>query len=195
MNLGPIKIKRKDGSESFSKLDNVLNFKTIDFWKWSASDLLSNATRGILAEYIVAKDLGVSNGVRNEWDAFDLKTKSGLRIEVKSSAYLQSWHQEKYSNIIFSIKPSRAWDYETNKFEVNSLRQNDFYVFCLLHHKDKETVDPLNLDQWTFYVISTQKLNHELGDQKSLSLSRLLKLNPAECMFGDISKKITNLKK
>ena len=36
-----------------------VNYKVIDFWKWSVSDLVSNATRGRLAEFIVAKALKI----------------------------------------------------------------------------------------------------------------------------------------
>jgi len=43
-----------------------------------------------LAEYLVATVLGLNQGVRNEWDAYDLETEAGLKIEVKSAAYIQS---------------------------------------------------------------------------------------------------------
>jgi len=74
----------------------------MDFWKLSVSDLLSNTTRGTLAEFIVAMamDIDLSN-FREEWDAYDLETKNGIKIEVKTSAYLQSWFQKNYSKIIF----------------------------------------------------------------------------------------------
>ena len=74
-------------------------------------DLTGNATRGRLAEYIVARALGISTGgVRDEWAACDLCTTAGVQIEVKSAAYLQSWQQTKPSTISFSIKKSRPWD-------------------------------------------------------------------------------------
>jgi hypothetical protein len=50
----------------------------------TASDLVSNSTRGVLAEFIVARALGLDTGVRTEWQAFDLETASGKKIEVKS---------------------------------------------------------------------------------------------------------------
>ena len=42
---------------------SLINFKgetigtVLDFWKWAYSDLLDNAQRGILAEYLVANAL------------------------------------------------------------------------------------------------------------------------------------------
>jgi hypothetical protein len=58
------------------------------------SDILTNTSRGIFAEFLVAKALGVVEGVRpTGWNDFDLSY-DGWKIEVKASAYVQSWHQE-----------------------------------------------------------------------------------------------------
>jgi len=38
-----------------------------------------------------AHALGVVATPRVEWDAVDLRTDSGIGVEVKSSAYLRSW--------------------------------------------------------------------------------------------------------
>ena len=82
--LGQLKAERKTGVEQLHQDGTGLGFNLLDFWRWSASDLVSNATRGILAEYLVARALEIpSDGIRDEWAAFDLLTASGLRIEVK----------------------------------------------------------------------------------------------------------------
>lgn len=106
-----IEVVPKKGDEEFQNTGQAINAVLIDFWRWSASDLVSNATRGILAEYLVACAIGIADGARVEWDAYDLlipKTdnRAEIRIEVKSSAYLQSWQQKKLSKIIFSIRPT-----------------------------------------------------------------------------------------
>jgi hypothetical protein len=148
-----------------------------DFWKWSSSDLLSNATRGIFAEYIVSLALGASmDGGRKEWDAFDVLTPEGLKIEVKSAAYVQSWKQKSHSKILFGIGPTKGWDAETNVYDTEIRRQADVYVFALLTCKDRETADPMNLENWEFYVLPTSVLNERLPFQKTLSLSRLASL-------------------
>ena len=159
--LGPVKLERKTGRERFVQAGRDTPFDLAGFWQWSASDLLSNAQRGILAEYIVGCDLGVTGDVRSEWDAFDL-TMADTKVEVKSAAYLQSWHQNRLSDIGFSIAPSKAWNADSNSFEETSRRQADVYVFCLLSHQDKKTVDPLDLDQWRFFVLPTSHLDQEL---------------------------------
>lgn len=192
LNLPALEVTSKQGEEAFSQSGSSLSTSVKDFWRWSCSDLMSNATRGILAEYIVACDLGVATGVRAEWDAFDLTTRSGIKVEVKSSAYLQTWYQRTYSAISFSITPTIAWDAQTGNYATEKKRQGDVYIFCLLHHKDQANVNPLDMDQWTFYVLATQLLDTELPKQQTLSLSRLLKLDPVQASYGEIDTAITS---
>lgn len=147
-----------------------------DFLQWAHSDLLCNRERGVLAEYMVGCCLNAVGHNRMEWDACDLKTDYGARIEVKSSAYLQSWRQTKRSTIRFDIAKKKAWNAETNTFLEPPNRQSDVYVFCVLAETNIELVDPLSFAQWQFFVASTNLINARLGNQKSLSLSALEKI-------------------
>jgi len=177
--LGPIPTTPKTGREKFhADKTPVEGFTLQDFWAWSASDLVSNATRGRLAEFIVAKAIGIpTDGVRAEWEAYDLMSLDGKRIEVKSAAYVQSWHQEKLSSIIFSTAKTRYWDAKTNKMEKEAKRQADVYVFAMLAHKDKPTIDPLNVSQWKFYVVSTTQLDAYKRSDVSITLKSLQDLS------------------
>ena len=147
-----------------------------DFLRWAYADLLANRERGVLAEYIVGKCLGAVSGKRTEWDAYDLKTDYGAKIEVKSSAYLQSWKQSKLSKIRFNIARKQVWNAEQDARSTRAERCSDVYVFCVLTETDPGLVNPLVVDQWQFFVASTNLINSRLGDQKSLSLSRLEQL-------------------
>ncbi len=167
----------KTGNETFTFNKDNLDFQLIDFWKWSVSDLVSNTTRGRLAEFIVAKALGINTDtVRDEWQAYDLITPDNIKIEVKSASYIQSWYQKELSKISFSIKKSRSWDADTNIQSKESKRQADAYVFALLNHTDKDTINPLNLDQWTFYILTTKEINNYPRSQHSITLKSLEKL-------------------
>jgi hypothetical protein len=158
----------------------------LEFWQWAYSDLVSNATRGVLAEFIVARALGCTGPVRDAWDATDLLTPDRIKVEVKTSAYLQSWAHEKESRICFSIRPSRAWSAETNVFEAEVRRQADVYVFCLLDHRHKPTLNPLDLAQWKFFAVSAARLNDHLPTQKTVSLKTVKSLGE-ETTFGDLA--------
>jgi hypothetical protein len=193
-NLDVIRVQRKTGQENFTVSGSPLNLKLADSWQWSQADLLSNATRGVLAEFIVASALELDIDARTEWDAYDLKTDDGLKIEIKSAAYLQSWKQRKLSTIQFGIAPTKGWNAETNEFTEEIKRHADLYIFCLLAHKDKQTVDPLNLDQWVFYLLETAKPDEKFPHQKKLGLTSLLKLNPHICTFSELKPAIEKLK-
>jgi len=191
--LPAIKTQRRTGDEEFLGSPQCAGLALGDFWRWSSSDLVSNATRGILAEFLVASALGLNQGVRNEWDAYDLKTETGIKIEVKSAAYVQSWYQRRLSNIVFSIRPTRAWDYHTNLLSKERKRQADVYVCCLLHHKDKATINPMDLSQWTFYVVSTEQLNRLCPPAQSLSLAKLEQLGPKMCHFDGLKQAVEDV--
>lgn len=47
MGLGRKLADRKTGAEVFTAGAEKLGFDLQDFWRWSASDILSNATRGV----------------------------------------------------------------------------------------------------------------------------------------------------
>src|SRR5713101_2075903 len=92
--LGQLKVTRKTGAERLHEGPIDLGVDLLDFWRWSVSDLVSNVTRGRFAEYLVARALGIAtDGVRDEWAAFDLETLTGIKVEVKSAAFIQTWHQ------------------------------------------------------------------------------------------------------
>ena len=185
-NLPALTVTRKSGDEMFHQDAAPLGFDLLDFWRWSASDLASNALRGVLAEYIVAQALGVAEVPRSEWEPFDLMGPGGAKVEIKSSAYLQTWAQRSYSKITFGIAPTRAWDADTGDYSGTIKRQSDVYVFALLAHRDQESLDPLDLAQWEFYVMATSVLDEKVPIQKTVSLKGLMDLGCRKGRFDEI---------
>ena len=180
-------LTRKSGRERFRDGLKELDFDLLSFWQWSASDLLSNATRGIVAEYLVARALDAEpEGVRDEWAAYDLRTKDGVKIEVKSAAYLQSWYQGKLSRVSFVVPKTRAWDPSTNRLDELPARQADVYVFALLVHQDKQTVQPLDVSQWVFYVLPTSVLDGRTRSQHSITMPTLCRLCERAVGYHDL---------
>jgi hypothetical protein len=187
-----LRATRKTGAEQFTRGKTGLGFTILDFWQWSASDLVGNALRGHIAEFLVARALGVDAGIRNEWEPFDVAAPSGLRIEVKSSAYLQSWKQRAESAISFDIRETLAWDAESNAFSPESerRRQADLYVFALLAHRNKATLNPLDVSQWEFYLLRAATLNQHVKKQRRISLNRLIALEAKRCAYADLQRLI-----
>ena len=188
--LEAIQSSKKTGQESFIFEGKKTNHNVLSFWQWSNSDLLGNSLRGILAEYIVASAIGVLQKPREEWEAYDLVSLEGLKIEIKSSSYLQSWEQNKFSKILFGIKPTVTWQNDGTK-RSGLKRQADLYVFCVLSHKDKDTVNPLDLSQWDFYLLKTAILNEFSLTQKTITLPSLLKLKPLIVKYAGLKQAIT----
>ena len=190
--IGGVKMQTLTGNEHFTYDGMPVGMLLNDFWAWNSSDLLNNTLRGALAEFVVASAIGLdTNECREDWTAFDLKTKSGRRIEVKCSAYLQSWNVERLSRIQFSIRPAYAWDAE-NDYSEESKRWSDLYVFCLYASKDRNE-SPLQLENWEFYVLPTYILDEKCSNQKSITLSSLLSLKPTKTTYEDLQSTVENL--
>lgn len=184
---------RRTGAECFTLGDQTLSVNLTNFWQWSSSDLVGNTARGCLAEYIVAMALGLTAGVRNDWEAYDLEF-NGWKIEVKTSAYLQSWPQQRLSRPVFSVRPARRWNPITGGMSSDVRRHADLYVFCLHHHKEQESLNPRDLTQWTFNVLPTSRLESStrFKDAKTIGLNSLLTLNASKVSFNDLGSCITD---
>ncbi len=178
MDLGPIKTAPRSATERFRDGEEPLDFDLLSFWQWGVSDVVNNVTRGILAEYLVAKAVDATDGVRDAWAAYDIDDPRGIKIEVKSSAFVQSWGQKELSKVSFSYKRSIGWDSATGVYDETPQRHADIYVFALLAHKDKPTINPMDLSQWCFYVVPTSVLNARTRSQHSITLASLKALAP-----------------
>jgi len=180
------------GNEHFTYEDMPTGKLLYDFWSWNSSDLLNNTLRGALAEFIVASAIKLDTKIcREDWTAYDLESNSGRKIEVKCSAYLQSWNKDRLSKIQFSISPSRSWEAETG-YSEDIKRWSDLYVFCLYSSKNR-SLSPLQLEQWEFYVLPTHILNTHHETQKSITLNSLLALKPKKATYENLNSVIEEI--
>jgi hypothetical protein len=90
------------------------------------------------------------------------------------------------SAIAFDIGRKLPWDAATNTFGTSRVRSAHVYVFALLHPTDRETIDPLDLSQWTFYVLPAAILDARCPTQKTIRLSSLEKLSPTRASFDEL---------
>ncbi len=189
--LRAFKVNRKTGKESFHESGATIPDGTLlSYWQWSGSDLLGNTDRGVVAEYIVAMALGLAGEIGGRWDAYDLETKNGIKVEVKSSAYLQTWEQTKLSAIQFGVPRTHAWNPQSNDFAENKRRQAHIYVFAILATTDRDRIDPLDLDQWDFYVLPSATLDETRPEQKTIGLTVLVTLGARKARWRDLAREI-----
>ena len=109
--------------------------------------------------------------------AFLVSRQHWERIEVKTSAYVQSWDQKGDTSLRFSIRPTKAWSDESGRANER-LRHCDMYIFCVLAEKCRDAVDPLVLDQWEFYPVLTKDIDRMLQNQQTAALGTLVRLCP-----------------
>jgi len=159
------------------------------FQRWALGDLVDNRNRGIFAEWLVGKALQIigDGDVRKTWDAYDLLY-GNVKIEVKASGLSQGWNVDSRSNPRFDIGPRKwTWLESEDQWIENDppARPADVYVFCL--HKSEEATNENVADPhcWQFWVLSTRKLDDQLGQQKSVGLATLDRLTE-RILWSDI---------
>ena len=184
------------GNEEFTLHGSSAGISVKDFWSWAYSDLLNNTQRGVMAEFLVYSSLKSEyppprTQMRVNWLPFDVTSPSGRRIEVKSAAYLQSWTTDFPAQIQYDIAPKLAWDGKS--YATEAKRNCDLFVFCLYTAltRDKSILD---LDYWEFYVLPTSVLNDKIPNQKTISLSSLLKLEPIKTDYAGLGQAIESIK-
>ncbi|MFI9201604.1 hypothetical protein [Streptomyces sp. NPDC053048] len=158
----------------------------LDFWRYAFPDLKTNTTRGLLAEFLVHRAVGAQQ--RNqEWESFDVLTADGLRIEVKSSAYLQAWGQRKVTKIVFDRLRTRTWSPQTGDATEPSFNA-DVYVFAVHTATSHDDYDPLDVGQWQFYVVPSPLI--EAKGTKSLALNSVRALAGDPVPYSDLADRI-----
>lgn len=180
------------GNEKFELNNSKMDFDITDFWRFQYSNIYS--LHGEIAEFLVARALGIYEAHNSAyWTLWDI-TYRNVRIEVKATAYYHLWNDTKISKQrTFSIaKANGSYDSDVagNK---DFCRQNDIYVFCLVNGETKETSNPLNLDNWDFYVVPTSFINKNCGDNKTISLGRIKTFGFSKIKFNEIKSEIDKI--
>jgi hypothetical protein len=166
--LTPSPTRALDGTERFSGTDATV----ADFWRWAFSDLRDNTTRGILAEFLVARAVGDERGPRAGWDNFDVQAPDGTTIEVKCSAFLQSWTQKRHSDLLFGRLAAREFDAARNEYSVDARVRADVFVFAVQTQREPETYDVLNISHWEFWVIGASTIRQQAAKSVGINWVR-----------------------
>lgn len=188
-----------DGSEQLIFKDKELGSSVLDFWSWAYSDLIRNVNRGAFAEFIVLEAMNNQSGItpprtnfRVSMDAYDLLSPDGIRVEVKSSAYIQAWESEHPARISFRIAPAKSLDSSGNySADSQYCRHSDVYVFCVWTAMSREQ-NILDLSLWDFYVIATKTLDQKVLNQKTITFQSLLSLQPRKVDYFGLYEAIRN---
>lgn len=170
-----------DGTERFVGLDATV----ADFWRWAFSDLRDNTTRGILAEFLVAKAVGDQRTLRSGWDNFDAQAPDGTTIEVKCSAFLQSWAQKRHSDLVFGRLSGREFDATCNEYSVDVRVRADVFVFAVQTQREPASYDVLDISYWECWVASASTIRERAGKTVGISWVRQHATGPLP--YGDLA--------
>lgn len=166
-------------------LPGLQALRALDFWRWVASDVCEDSTKGYFAEWLVAALVGrqVQNERRISYATCDVVAPHGTAIEVKATSYWQSWrvfdergclreNPTPCKNLAFRIAPTRNTNTETTASTPAYVA--DVYVFCFEHEESLVRWNPFELGQWEFYYLSRDEVQ-QLG-LVTLSLKRLRRI-------------------
>lgn len=166
------------GNEKFILNNSKLDFGILDFWIYKYSNIYN--MQEVIAEFIVEKALKIEKSYNTDyWTLFDILYRN-CRIEIKETSYYHPWNENgKVSNQrTFGITKANS-NYEDNGIENKFERQNDIYVFCLNTGTTKESSNPMNLNNWEFYIVPTSIINEKCGNNKTINLNRVRQLTKA----------------
>lgn len=138
--------------------------------------IMNNVDRARYVEYLVALTLGEGWEPTWDWAAWDCQHDSGVRLEVKQAAAIQSWDRGKPAGnrsprfdiarrTGYSIQDGSRW-----RWVDCPGRPADLYVFAWHDESRCEIADQRDAGQWRFFVVAEQNLPK---DQKSIGLTRL----------------------
>lgn len=163
-------------NEKFIFNNNELDFGILDLWKSKYSNVFN--MQDVIAEFLVEKALGIDMAQNTDyWTLYDVLYRD-YRIEVKQTGYYHPWNENsKISKLRrFGITKANS-SYESNETVNKFERQNDIYVFCLNIGETRVDSNPMNVDNWEFYIVPTKIINEKCGDNKSIGLKRVRELS------------------
>lgn len=161
-----------NGNEKFILNNTELDFGILDFWKSKYSNIYN--MQEVIAEFLVEKALGIDKAQNTDyWTLYDILYRN-YRIEIKQTSYYHPWNENaKISNVRrFGITMANS-NYESVDGENKYERQNDIYVFCLNTGETRADSNPIDLNNWEFYVVPTSVINENCGSNKTIVLKKV----------------------
>lgn len=185
------KINRLD--DELINSDLKLDGRLLDFLSWAYSDLCDDVNKGIFAEWLVAKILGINTSRRYLWANSDLETDCGIRIEVKASAYWQSWKAlnpdgttKDLSKVVFQpdnkIRFSGlvAKDTIDNHSQEFGALKSHYYCFCFHTEKNYDAWNAMDLSKWELYLVAAKDIKTKSVSLKWLRQNEYGPFSPVE---------------
>jgi hypothetical protein len=151
--------------------------------------LINNVLRGQVAEAIVALALEPEwNWCSADYAPWDFDRADGVRLEVKQSAYRQSWQTAPGVKIApaFDVKARKQfWD--GTAYVASNRRAADIYVLAY-HGRADDSADHRDPHQWEFYVLPS----HAIPPVSRIGLGSVRKLTIG-VSFAELADKVREI--
>ena len=118
--------------------------------------LVTNVHRSVLVESIVAFALPDWRWCSSDYASYDFR-RGDAKLEVKQSAFLQTWSNGRLSRPAWDIAPRTGYWDDGATWVSQPGRIADIYVLAL-HQVADHTADHRDPRQWQFFVIPTKSL-------------------------------------
>ena len=163
------------------------NAKLNDFWQWAFSDLCDDDIKGVFAEWLVHKLLGVESPRRVSWANSDVVIPGRVTLEVKATSYWQSWKVidqwgQPYAEPLYKVPADDSKirfggltardSTRTADMSTSPALKSQLYVFAFQHEKDITRWNAMDLSQWEFYVLRAEELAQIGGGSVSVKALR-----------------------
>lgn len=132
-----------------------------DFWAWAYSDESLDAEPRILPGYLV--ELALRRAPSQRWAGTGLNDATqrlldSLTFEVRGASEVPTMARTGAANITFSL---------ANRPDV------DAWIFAIIAHTDVETLNPLDVRQWAFFVVPSVYIDMAHARARSITLTQL----------------------
>jgi hypothetical protein len=92
------------------------------------------------------------------------------------------------------LKLTREWNPQTGEMKEEPTFNADIYIFYYFNAINHETADPLNLNQWEFFVFTKEQIIEMLGEMKSISLSSVKRHGIKSVHANELKHRVMQLK-
>ncbi len=87
-----------------------------------------------------------------------MKAPDGTAIEVKCSAFLQSWTLRRHSELRFGRLSAREFDATRNEYSSDTRVRADVFVFAVQAQREPAEYGVLDISHWEFWVLAASAI-------------------------------------
>lgn len=174
---------------TFSSILNRLRREIFDL------PIIGNVARGLFVEAMIADLLEPEwNWVGKDWASWDFEhSETWATIEVKQSAALQPWSAARGTKAKprFDVAHRSGYWFQQNddspiEWAEERCRPGDAYIFAWHGVDDTNFADHRKVEQWTFYIVDTDRLPSE---NKTVGLA-WLRTCAVQCSYDELQKTV-----